>query len=38
MELLDLRWFSLAEVEQLATDKLLHAGYELEAVRVAVNG
>lgn len=37
-ELLDLRWFTLSEVEQLATDQLLHAGYELEAVRIAVNG
>ncbi len=36
-ELLDLRWFTIPEVEQLAADQLLHAGYELEAVRVAVN-
>ena len=34
-ELVELRWFSMAEVEQLAEDQLLHAGYELDAVRAA---
>ncbi len=34
-ELVELRWFSMAEVEQLAADELLHAGYELDAVRAA---
>ena len=35
-ELVELRWFSLAEVEQLAEDQLLHAGYELDAVRAVI--
>ena len=32
-ELLDLRWFSLAELENLASERKFHAGYELQAVR-----
>ncbi|MCP5178458.1 MAG: NUDIX hydrolase [Pseudomonadales bacterium] len=31
-ELLDLRWFTRDEVNDLARDNLLHAGYELDAI------
>ncbi len=36
-ELLDLQWFSTEEVFQLETDKLLHAGYEADAIRDLMN-
>jgi 8-oxo-dGTP pyrophosphatase MutT (NUDIX family) len=32
-ELLDLRWFTLQELQQLEHQRKLHAGYELQAVR-----
>jgi 8-oxo-dGTP pyrophosphatase MutT (NUDIX family) len=32
-ELLDLRWFSLDELQSLDRDRKLHAGYELQAIR-----
>jgi len=32
-ELLDLRWFSLPELQTLDVEGKLHAGYELQAVR-----
>lgn len=32
-ELLDLRWFSLQELQDLDAQRKLHAGYELQAVR-----
>jgi ADP-ribose pyrophosphatase len=32
-ELLDLRWFSLQELQDLDRQRKLHAGYELQAVR-----
>ncbi len=32
-ELLDLRWFTLQELQQLESERKLHAGYELQAVR-----
>ncbi len=32
-ELLDLRWFSLEELQELDTARKLHAGYELQAIR-----
>lgn len=32
-ELVAIRWFTLTEVEQLERDNLLHAGYELDAIR-----
>jgi NADH pyrophosphatase NudC (nudix superfamily) len=32
-ELLDIRWFSEAEVQSLKQDSALHANYELEAIR-----
>ena len=32
-ELLDLRWFTLDELQQLEGQRKLHAGYELQAVR-----
>ena len=32
-ELLDLRWFSLDELQHLDRNRELHAGYELQAVR-----
>ncbi len=32
-ELLDLRWFTLEEVEEMARVQKLHAGYELQAIR-----
>jgi len=32
-ELLDLRWFTLPELQQLDRARKLHAGYELQAVR-----
>lgn len=32
-ELLDLRWFTLPELQQLEGQRKLHAGYELQAVR-----
>ena len=34
-ELVDVRWFKPEEIELLARDGLLHAGYELQAVRRA---
>lgn len=33
-ELLEIRWFSAADIEQLARDKLLHARYEVYAIRL----
>lgn len=35
-ELLDLKWFSYAEVSKLSQDAKLHAGYELLAVQQAL--
>ena len=32
-ELLDLRWFTLDELQQLDHQRKLHAGYELQAIR-----
>jgi len=32
-ELLDLRWFSIAELQALHEQSKLHAGYELQAIR-----
>ena len=32
-ELLDLRWFTLEELQRLDRDRRLHAGYELQAIR-----
>jgi len=32
-ELLDLRWFTLPELQQLEGERKLHAGYELQAIR-----
>ena len=32
-ELLDTAWYSVPEIEKLATDGKLHAGYELEATQ-----
>ena len=32
-ELLDLKWFHYHEVQAMAQNNLLHAGYELEAIR-----
>ena len=32
-ELLDLRWFTLAELTNMDVDRKLHAGYELQAIR-----
>lgn len=32
-ELLDLRWFDIAELQSLDAQRKLHAGYELQAVR-----
>ena len=32
-ELLDLRWFSLTELQNLDRQRKLHAGYELQAIR-----
>ncbi len=32
-ELLDVRWFSVADIQELKTRNRLHANYELEAVR-----
>ncbi len=36
LELLDMRWFSLAEIEGLQQQKLLHAGYELDAIQAYI--
>lgn len=33
-ELIDIRWFSAADIQQLAKDKLLHARYEIDAIRL----
>ena len=32
-ELLDLRWFSISELQSLDQNRKLHAGYELQAIR-----
>ena len=32
-ELLDVGWFTIEEVQELADDKVLHAGYEIDVVR-----
>ena len=32
-ELLDVRWFSLSELQDLDANRKLHAGYELQAIR-----
>ncbi len=36
-ELLDLRWFNLQELAELEQRRLLHAGYELQAIRRYLN-